>query len=63
MSEQRCDRVQAHASVHGLCCQSVSKLVSGDVADSGGVGGAAQRGGDAVVADRPIVFEQKTIGA
>ena len=39
------------------------QLVGGDVADAGGVAQMPQRLGDTVVTDRPVVFEQKTIGA
>jgi hypothetical protein len=37
--------------------------MGGDVADPGGVGQVPQRFGHAVVADGPVVFEQKAIGA
>jgi hypothetical protein len=37
--------------------------VGGDVADPRSFGQMAQCFGDPVVADRPVVFEQKTIGA
>jgi hypothetical protein len=37
--------------------------MGGDVADAGGGGGVAQGFGDALLADRPVVFEQKAIGA
>jgi hypothetical protein len=57
MSEQGGDRIQAHATVHGLGCQGVTQLMGGDVADSGCFGNAMQGGGDAVGADRAIAFE------
>jgi len=63
MSKQGCDRVEAHAPVHRLGSQGMSQLMGGDVADASHVGDAAQRGRDALVADRSIVFDQKVIGA
>ena len=39
------------------------QLVGGDVADAGDLAQVPQRLGDTVVTDRPIVFEQKMIGA
>ena len=63
MSEQDRDRVEAHAPVDRLGSQGVAQLMGGDVADAGGVGSVPQGFGDAVVADRPVVFEQKAIRA
>jgi hypothetical protein len=56
LSEQGCDRVEAHATGHGLGGQGVTQLMGGDVADAGRFGNAMQGGGDAVGADRPVVF-------
>lgn len=63
MPEEGGDCVQAHAAVDGLSGQGVPQLMGGDGADACCVGEMPQGFGDPVAADRPVVFEQKTIRA
>ena len=61
VSEQGGDRFEGHAPVDGLGGQRVSEVMGGDVADAGGVGGFGDGSVDALLADRPAVFENRLL--